>query len=202
MDLNEIKNFFAENAEKDEVKSYLSELSQVSKEKESEIIEVFKKSKDYVSEIDRAVSKAVVAHDEKIKPKLEKELRDKIQLELNPPKDPAVLDLQKRLEELQQAQAEKDAALAQEKRLNLLHQTIAPEYKSFVKLFDGSIETDEEKAKFINQALFELQTKGTPRPPESGGSHGITRESLKNMSQEEIAKSFKEGKLDAVMAGK
>lgn len=197
MDLNEIKTWLQENAEQDDVKSYLSGF--LTAEKELEIVENYKKSKDYISEIDRAVSKAVESHDVKIKPKLEKELRDKIQLELNPPKDPAILALQSQLEEMKLAQQEKETALAQEKRVNFLHQSIQPEYKEFIKLFDGSIQDDSEKVKFINEQLFNLQAGGTSKPNQSKTSvkNQLTEEDAKNMRPEDISKAMSEGRFDA-----
>jgi hypothetical protein len=200
MELNEIKTFFTENADKDDVKSYLAELSKID---ETAIFDKFKKTDEYKVEFDKAVTKAVQNHDEKIKPKLEKELRDKIQLELNPPKDPAVLALQNQLEELKQAQAEKDALLNQEKRVNFLHQSIQPEYKEFIKLFDGSIQDDAEKVKFINTQLFNLQAAGTSKPAQSKQTNtkSITREDLKNMTPEEINKARIDGKLDSILSG-
>lgn len=201
MDLQEIKNYFEANADKDDVKAYLTGLAQITKEKETEIISAYIKSKDYLSEFDRKVTDAVQKHDEKVKPKLEKELRDKIQLELNPPKDPALVALQNQIEEMKQAQVEKESLLAQEKRINFLHSEIHPEYKDFVKLFDGSIQDDSEKVKFLNENLLKMQQIGTPKPTVSKDTKGLTRESLKTMSAEEINKARLEGKLDNILAG-
>ena len=197
MDLNEIKNYLKENADQDDVKSYLAELTKVD---ETLLFDKYKKTDEYKVEFDKAVTKAVQTHDEKIKPKLEKELRDRIQLELNPPKDPAVLELQKQLEELKQTQMEKENLLAQEKRVNFLHQSIQPEYKEFIKLFDGTIQDDAEKVKFINTQLFNLQASGTSEPAQSKQSNiknQLTEDDAKNMSKAEVAKAFYEGKFSS-----
>jgi hypothetical protein len=199
MDLQEIQKWLKENAERDDVKTYLSEISKPSQEKEIEIIETFKKSQSFKSEFDSAVSKAVENHDTKIKPKLEKELRDKINLELNPPKDPALIEALKGIEELKQANAEKDAKLAQTNRINYLHSAIQPDYKDFIKLFDGSIETDEDRVKFLNESIFKIQASGTPKPVHSNTSvqGQLTESDAAKMKPEEIVKALSEGRFNA-----
>ena len=201
MNIEEIKKFLAENADKDEVKSYLAELSKVTADKEKEIVDAFKKSKEYTSEIDSLISRAVNSHDEKAKPKIEKELRSKIELELNPPKDPSVVALQEQLAKLQEDAAQKEATLQMEKKINFYHQKIKPEYKEIFKLFDGSIQDDEERVQFVNKVLYELQTKTAPKPQSSGGtSVAITdRNILKTMISADILQAQKDGRLNSLL---
>jgi hypothetical protein len=204
MTLAEVKQFLTDNAELDEVKAFRAEISNPTEAKVTEILEGFKKSKEYQSEIDRAVTNGVKTHDEKIKPVLEKELRAKITNELNPPKDPAVLALQEELKKIREEKAEADSRAENEKRVNFFHSQIKPDYKDFVKLFDGSISDDAEKVKFVNEKLFELQSKGTPKPSQGSGSISgqITdRSKLKSMSPEEINKARLDGSLSHILAG-
>lgn len=120
MDLQEVKQFFKENADKDDVKTYLSELSQVSSEKELEIIENYKRSKDYRSDIDRETTKAIKTYSEKTVPGLiesaveerEKELVDKYEK----PKDPKEAKWEKEFAKMQEELAERDKKVAERDR--------------------------------------------------------------------------------------
>ena len=204
MTIEEIKKFFADNADKDDVKAYFAELSNPSENRMVEIIDSFKKSQEFKSEIDRAVTKGVQTHDEKIKPVMEKELRAKITNELNPPKDPAVLALQEELKKIREEKAEADSRAENEKRVNFFHSQIKPDYKDFVKLFYGSISDDAEKVKFVNEKLFEMQAKGTPKPNQGNGNMQgqITdKEKLKSMSPEQINEARKSGQLNILLKG-
>lgn len=132
MDLQEVKQFLKENAEKDDVKAYLSELSKVSSEQESEIIESYKKSTEFRREIDRENTKAIKTYTEKTVPGLietavtekEKELLDKY----DKPKDPKELKwerdfkkMQEDLEERDKKVAERDRKLIQKEIKNTIH---------------------------------------------------------------------------------
>ena len=204
MTIAEVKQFLTDNAELEDVKAFRTELANPSESKVAEIIEGFKKSVEYRSEIDRAVTNGVKTHDEKIKPVMEKELRAKITNELNPPKDPAVLALQEELKKIREEKAEADSRAENEKRVNFFHSQIKPDYKDFVKLFDGSISDDAEKVKFVNEKLFEMQAKGTPKPNQGNGNMQgqITdKEKLKSMSPEQINEARKSGQLNILLKG-
>jgi hypothetical protein len=103
MTLQEVKQFLRDNAGTDEVKSYLSELSKVSPDAEEKIIESYKHSQDFRSEIDRANTQAIKTYSEKTVPTLiEKEVKLKeteLENKYNPPKNPEVIKLTKQLEE-------------------------------------------------------------------------------------------------------
>jgi hypothetical protein len=119
MNLSEVKQFLKDNAEKDaDVKAYLSELSRVSQEAESNIIENYKRSQDFRSEIDRANTQAIKTYNEKTVPTLiEKSVKDKeteLENKYNPPKNPAEEALRKQVETLTKLQAESESEFIQE----------------------------------------------------------------------------------------
>jgi hypothetical protein len=119
MTLQEVKQFLKDNAEKDaDVKAYLAELSRVSQETESNIVENYKRSQDFRSEIDRANTQAIKTYTEKTVPSLiEKSVKDKeVELEnkYNPAKNPAEEALRKQVELLTKQQAESESEFIQE----------------------------------------------------------------------------------------
>ena len=118
MELNEVKQFLKDNANKDDVKSYLSELSRVSPDTEASIIDNYKRSQDFRSEIDRANTQAIKTYTEKTVPTLiEKEVKAKeneLENKYNPPKNPAEEALRKQVELLTKQQAESESEFIQE----------------------------------------------------------------------------------------
>ena len=139
MTLQEVKQFFKDNAGTDEVKSYLSELSKVSPDAEEQIIKNFKNSQDYKSEVDRTVTRAIQTYNEKTVPTLiEKAVNDKI-AEINPAPDPRDEKWQKELArrdardaERDKKEAEKDKRIIQ-KEVNNTIQSLLDEKKIPIK---------------------------------------------------------------------
>ena len=122
MELQEVKQFLRDNAGKDDVKSYLAELSKVSPDAEEAIVSNFKRSKDFQSEIDRAVTKAINTYNEKTVPSLiEKEVKfkeEELEKKYNPPKNPAEEAMRKQLEKLTLESAENKKKIIQKELRN------------------------------------------------------------------------------------
>jgi hypothetical protein len=118
MDLQEVKKFLSDNAAKDDVKAYLSDLSRVSSEKETEIVENYKKSQDFKSEIDRANTRAINTYREKTLPGLiEDQVKAKeseLESKYNPPKNPVEEKLRKDIEEMKTKMAASERKIIQE----------------------------------------------------------------------------------------
>ena len=117
MDLQEVKEFFKNNAEKDDVKAYLTELKKVSSEQESEIVENYKKSQEYRSEIDRETTKAIKTYSEKTVPGLiEKEVEEKTKElieKYEKPKDPKEAKWEREFKKMQEELSERDKKVAE-----------------------------------------------------------------------------------------
>jgi hypothetical protein len=196
MEFQEVKNYLKENADKDEVKVYLAELSKVSSDKKTEIIEEFKKSQEFLSEIDRAVTKGVNTFKDKTVPGLieiavtekEKELEDKY----NPPKNPAEENLRKKVEELETKYRESESKIIRES-IKTMKQHLLAEKGLSVDIADWlhvpineltvkDIEDKEKLLSLISPAIeplvklvedakiakaTEIQTRGAGKPQDS-----------------------------------
>ena len=202
MDLQEVKQFLKENADKDDVKAYLAEFQT----DEDQVVKKYKESQDFKSEIDRETTKAIKTYGDKTVPKLiEEKVKEKeteLELKYNPPKDPTVEALRKQIDQMQTENQEKEKARVKAERMNFLHENIKPEYKSFVKLVDGSLEDDEAIVEYLNKTAYDfslLQKTTTPQRGDSSSKGQWTREDLKTKTPEEINEARREGKLDNVL---
>ena len=196
MDLKEVKQFLKENADKEDVKAFLEEL----KPDETKIIEEFKKSQDFKSEIDRANTQAIDTYAKKTMPKLideqVKAKESELELKYNPPKDPAVEALQNQIKQMQKENAEKEQARLKVERDNFYLMNLKPEFKEFSKIFDGSIEQDKIP-EFINKTAYEITLKNhvtKPTQGDSGPSGQLTEEEYNSLPLGERTKAYKEGK--------
>jgi hypothetical protein len=123
MDLNEVRKFLKDNAGTDEVKSYLSELSKVSPDAQADIIENYKHSQDFRSEIDRSNTQAIKTYNEKTVPtlieKAVKETTTDLENKYNPPKNPAEEAMRKQLEALTKESGENKKKMIQKELRNI-----------------------------------------------------------------------------------
>jgi hypothetical protein len=198
MTLQEVKQFLKDNAGTDEVKSYLSELSKVSPDAQADIIENYKHSQDFRSEIDRANTQAIKTYTEKTVPTLiEKEVKLKeteLENKYNPPKNPAEEAMRKQLEALTKESSENKKKMIQKELRNikqsLLNSKGIPlEYEDLIPIsIDGIDVKDIENETKLKEILMpaveklfsfgeaakiakatEMQMKGSFNPGASGG---------------------------------
>lgn len=208
MDLKEVKQFLKENAEKDDVKSYLAEL----KGDPEKIIEDYKNSKEFKSEIDRHVTKGIETFEKKTLPEREKKIRQDIENELNPPKTDSEKALEKRLKELEEESRKSKEEAKKAQRLSFYSSKLSEKKldPDFIKLVDGSLETDDDVIKHIenihnkiyqNGVNYKLK-EGAEKPKQGNqnvSSGQLTREDLKGMSPSEITKAKDEGRLNEIL---
>lgn len=109
------------------------------------------------------------------------------------------LHSQKTVEDLQKELKQMQEATQKAERLNYFHTAIKSEYKDFIRLFDGSLESDEDKAQFINSTLFKIQAAASPKPIASLSKRSIGREELKNLNPREITKLYDAGRLNSLI---
>lgn len=105
MTITEVKQFLRDNADKEDVKAFMAEFKVVSPEQKEEVIDTYKKSVEFRSEVDKAVTRGINTYSEKTVPTLvEKAVKDKeteLETKYNPPKNAAEEAIRKQLEAVQ-----------------------------------------------------------------------------------------------------
>lgn len=195
MNLEDIKKFFEENAENEEVKAYLQGLKQMSVE---EMQQLFSENQEYKkwldSEKDRHFTKGLETWKQKTLPKLiEEEISKRF-----PQADPKDLKLKELEAKIAQMEQEKLREALKNKAL-----TLATEKKLPVQLIDFLIGQDEEST-LQNLSTFEevwtshlqslvdekLKSTGVQPKDTTVKTPTFTREQIQAMSAEEIQKNW------------
>jgi hypothetical protein len=195
MNLEDIKKFFEENADNEEVKAYLEGLKKVSVQEVQQMLTENDELKKFLdSEKDKHFSKGLETWKQKTLPKLiEEEIAKRF-----PQADPKDLKLKELEAKIQQMEQEKLRESLKNKAL-----TLATEKKLPVQLIDFLIGQDEETT-LQNLTTFEevwtshLQTlvdeklKSTGVQPKESilKTQTFTREQIQSMSPEEIQKNW------------
>lgn len=148
MDIKEVKAFLEENKDKDEVKAFYAELQKVSIEQEKDITDKWVQSIDGKKHIqvikDQEVAKAIETWKENNLTKLVEAEVDK----LNPPENPEVVKLNRKVEEIQkEADMAKREAMSSQLRSSaseFLNQNKIPvDFASFVVGKDEEATTEK-----------------------------------------------------------
>lgn len=195
MNLEDVKKFFEENKDNEEVKAYLADLKKVSvQEVQQMLVENEELKRWFDSEKDRHFSKGLETFKQKTMPKLiEEEIKKRF-----PEADPKDVKLKELEAKIQQMEQEKLRESLKNKAL-----TLATEKKLPIQLIDYFIGQDEEStlqnlAKFEEvwtqnlQALVEekLKTSGVNPKDSSATTQTFTREQIEAMTPEEIQKNW------------
>lgn len=195
MNLEDVKKFFEENKDNEEVKAYLADLRKVSvQEVQQMLVENEELKKFFDSEKDKHFSKGLETWKQKTLPKIiEEEIAKRF-----PQADPKDLKLKELEAKIQQMEQEKMREALKNKAL-----TIATEKKLPIQLVDYFIAQDEETtlqnlAKFEEvwtshlQALVDEKLKSTGVQPKDTAQKAqtFTREQIKAMTPEEIQKNW------------
>jgi len=231
MTLQEVKQFLKENAEKDaEVKAYLTELSKVSQEQESAIIENYKKSQDYKSEQDRFATRAITTFKEKTLPGIiedqVKATEQKVRDEINPPKNPEVVQLTKKMQEYEQRDAEKTKKLISKELKNAIQthlgsKKIPIEYSDLIQIGIDNLKLEDiENEEKLNELILpkvekllafgesvktatatEMLSRGGGRPQGSSSptANQLTKEQYEALPRAERVKATNEGRTDKIL---
>jgi len=231
MTLQEVKQFFNDNAGLDDVKAYRAELSKVTVEQEEKILESYKKSQDFKSELDRAVTKGINTYNEKTLPGIiaekEKAIEMKVRDELNPPKNPEVIQLTEKMKMYETQITENNKKIIQKEIRNMKQSLlnakgIPIEYADLIlvnteNLTIADIENEAKIKELITpsvEKLFafgeaskiakatEMQSRGsyTPQGSNSNTPAGqLTIEAYKALPHDERMKAQKEGRVNQLL---
>jgi Domain of unknown function (DUF4355) len=193
--LEQVKEFFEQNKDNEEVKAYLQDLRSVSVEEVQKMLTENEELKRWFdSEKDRHFSKGLETFKQKTMPKLiDEEIKKRF-----PEADPKDVKLKELEAKIQQMEQEKLRESLKNKAL-----TLATEKKLPIQLIDYFIGQDEEStlqnlAKFEEvwtqnlQALVDekLKTSGVNPKDSNVRTQTFTREQIEAMTPEEIDKNW------------
>jgi soluble cytochrome b562 len=231
MTLQEVKQFLRDNALTDEVKSYMAELSKVSPEVEEKILESYKKSQEFKSELDRAVTKGINTYTEKTLPGIitekEKAIEMKVRDELNPPKNPEVIQLTEKMKKYETQITENNKKIMQKEIRNMKQallnaKGIPIEYADLIPVnTDGLTIEDIEDVNKLTELITpsvdklytfgeaakiakatEMQSRGAYKPTDSNGNIPVgqlTKEAYEALPRDERMKAQKEGRVRQIL---
>ncbi|MBW7649794.1 DUF4355 domain-containing protein [Anoxybacillus sp. ST4] len=195
MNLEDVKEFFEQNKDNEEVKAYLQDLRSVSVEEvQKMLVENDELKKFFDSEKDKHFSKGLETWKQKTLPKLiEEEISKRF-----PEADPKDVKLKELEAKIQQMEQEKLRESLKNKAL-----TLATEKKLPIQLIDFLIGQDEETT-LQNLSTFEevwtshlqtlvdekLRVTGVQPKDSNVRTQTFTREQIQSMSTEEIQKNW------------
>lgn len=195
MNLEDVKKFFEENKDNEEVKTYLADLKKVSvQEVQQMLVENEELKKFFDSEKDKHFSKGLETWKQKTLPKLiDEEIKKRF-----PEADPKDVKLQELEAKIQQMEQEKLREALKNKAL-----TLATEKKLPIQLIDFLIGQDEETT-LQNLTTFEevwtshlqtlvdekLKSTGVQPKETTVKTPTFTREQIQSMTPEQIQKNW------------
>lgn len=195
MNLEDVKKFFEENKDNEEVKAYLEGLKKVSVQEVQQMLAENDELKRWLdSEKDRHFTKGLETFKQKTMPKLiDEEIKKRF-----PEADPKDLKLKELEAKIQQMEQEKLREALKNKAL-----TLATEKKLPIQLIDFLIGQDEETT-LQNLSTFEevltshlqtlvdekLKSTGVQPKETTVKTPTFTREQIKNMTPDEIQKNW------------
>lgn len=195
MNLEDVKKFFEENKDNEEVKAYLEGLKKVSVQEVQQMLTENEELKRWLdSEKDRHFTKGLETFKQKTMPKLiDEEIKKRF-----PEADPKDLKLAELEAKIAQMEQEKQRELLRNKAL-----TLATEKKLPIQLIDFLIGNDEEST-LQNLSTFEevwtshlqtlvdekLKSTGVQPKETTVKTPTFTREQIQSMSPEEIQKNW------------
>lgn len=195
MNLEDVKKFFEENQDNEEVKAYLEGLKKVSvQEVQQMLVENEELKKFFDSEKDKHFSKGLETWKQKTLPKLiDEEIKKRF-----PEADPKDVKLKELEAKIQKMEQEKQRELLKNKAL-----TLATEKKLPIQLIDFLIGQDEETT-LQNLTTFEevwtshlqtlvdekLKSTGVQPKETSVKTPTFTREQIQSMTPEQIQKNW------------
>lgn len=164
MTIEEIKSFFEENKDSEEVKQYLSSFSKTPS------VDEIMKNPEVLKFVDQKVSLGINTFKEKTLPGLVEQEKKKLQAELNPTDTPEM----QRIKELEKMLAERDKQSAYANRKSTVTKTLADKQLP-AELADYLIgETDEETQNRVTVATEALDKYMTKLREEIMKGHGTT----------------------------
>ncbi|AVI29799.1 MULTISPECIES: DUF4355 domain-containing protein [Bacillus amyloliquefaciens group] len=188
MDLKTVKEFLEQNKEKEEVKSYLEELSAVSADKVSGFLDTDEGKKILQPRLDEHFSKSLNTWKTN---NLQKHVDEKVK-ELYPEKDPLelkVANLEKQLAMKEMRSFAMDKAHKEGLPLELVDLVMGEDQEktsSNLDLLKGVFSQHIENKTQERLKADGIDPKGSQEPPKT-----FTMEQLKNMSEEEYIKNQK-----------
>lgn len=209
MDIQEVKKYFEENKDSEDVKTYISEMSKPTPEAEQEIINKYIATDDFRkkyrthSDFDQSVTKSIETWKKNNLPQiLDEEIKKRFPKETEEQKE--LRELKTQLNDLKQEKDRErianklmkglsDRALPLELLDHLkieVEDTIDARLDAIKNLFDAGITTGVEKK-------LKTHSPGAPKSPDTQSGKPIytTREQLAGVKQDEIVKAMAEGRI-------